>query len=122
MVIAACLFPKRECYDTIRQFPTGLLFVTWGLFSLSPLHSNSIKLVNLLSIFISTWLTAAGFIHLVSSLEDPAFLAGLEQALAESFYYLTFVSLKTDKFSCRYRKEGQTTQFSEFPTLHSPTN
>uniref|UniRef100_A0A8C2AVQ9 Calcium-activated potassium channel subunit alpha-1 n=1 Tax=Cyprinus carpio TaxID=7962 RepID=A0A8C2AVQ9_CYPCA len=28
--------------------------------------SNSIKLVNLCSIFISTWLTAAGFIHLVS--------------------------------------------------------
>lgn len=27
--------------------------------------SNSIKLVNLCSIFISTWLTAAGFIHLV---------------------------------------------------------
>lgn len=30
------------------------------------LPSNSIKLVNLCSIFISTWLTAAGFIHLVS--------------------------------------------------------
>lgn len=29
-------------------------------------YSNSIKLVNLCSIFISTWLTAAGFIHLVS--------------------------------------------------------
>lgn len=29
------------------------------------LPSNSIKLVNLCSIFISTWLTAAGFIHLV---------------------------------------------------------
>uniref|UniRef100_UPI00358DF9FE calcium-activated potassium channel subunit alpha-1-like isoform X3 n=1 Tax=Myxine glutinosa TaxID=7769 RepID=UPI00358DF9FE len=33
--------------------------------------SNSIKLVNLLSIFISTWLTAAGFIHLVENSGDP---------------------------------------------------
>lgn len=34
--------------------------------SKSVFDSNSIKLVNLCSIFISTWLTAAGFIHLVS--------------------------------------------------------
>ncbi|XP_064320987.1 calcium-activated potassium channel subunit alpha-1 isoform X7 [Phalacrocorax carbo] len=33
--------------------------------------SNSIKLVNLCSIFISTWLTAAGFIHLVENSGDP---------------------------------------------------
>nr|QBP05237.1 large-conductance calcium-activated potassium channel 1a [Petromyzon marinus] len=33
--------------------------------------SNSIKLVNLLSIFISTWLTASGFIHLVENSGDP---------------------------------------------------
>ncbi|XP_072560049.1 calcium-activated potassium channel subunit alpha-1-like isoform X4 [Paramormyrops kingsleyae] len=33
--------------------------------------SDSIKLVNLCSIFISTWLTAAGFIHLVENSGDP---------------------------------------------------
>ncbi|TTZ04184.1 Calcium-activated potassium channel subunit alpha-1 [Bagarius yarrelli] len=33
--------------------------------------NNSIKLVNLCSIFISTWLTAAGFIHLVENSGDP---------------------------------------------------
>ena len=29
--------------------------------------SNSIKLVNLISAFLSVWLTGAGFIHLVST-------------------------------------------------------
>uniref|UniRef100_A0A4W4HIC0 BK channel n=1 Tax=Electrophorus electricus TaxID=8005 RepID=A0A4W4HIC0_ELEEL len=33
--------------------------------------SKSIKLVNLCSIFLSTWLTAAGFIHLVENSGDP---------------------------------------------------
>ncbi|XP_076855993.1 calcium-activated potassium channel subunit alpha-1a-like isoform X2 [Brachyhypopomus gauderio] len=33
--------------------------------------SDSIKLVNLCSIFISTWLTGAGFIHLVENSGDP---------------------------------------------------
>ncbi|CAH1246253.1 KCNMA1 [Branchiostoma lanceolatum] len=33
--------------------------------------SNSIKLVTLLSTFFSTWLTAAGFIHLVENSGDP---------------------------------------------------
>lgn len=54
--------------------------LTWGFCLLSLLHSNSIKLVNLLSIFISTWLTAAGFIHLVSIFEDASLLGFLEQA------------------------------------------
>lgn len=44
-------------------------------------HSNSIKLVNLCSIFISTWLTAAGFIHLVREKTHtrPPFLMPLEK-------------------------------------------
>ncbi len=42
-------------FDVLKSFFYGFLF----------LPSNSIKLVNLCSIFISTWLTAAGFIHLV---------------------------------------------------------
>lgn len=53
------------------------------LFSLF-ISSNSIKLVNLCSIFISTWLTAAGFIHLVSeniSLTFPAAPRALWAAL-----------------------------------------
>ena len=61
-----------------KPLPTGSS-VTWGSCFLSLLHSNSIKLVNLLSIFISTWLTAAGFIHLVSILEDASVLTFLEE-------------------------------------------
>lgn len=51
---------------------TNLFFSVTGLAALNEFYffftlcSNSIKLVNLCSIFISTWLTAAGFIHLVS--------------------------------------------------------
>uniref|UniRef100_A0A7M4E3J6 Potassium calcium-activated channel subfamily U member 1 n=1 Tax=Crocodylus porosus TaxID=8502 RepID=A0A7M4E3J6_CROPO len=33
--------------------------------------SNSIKLVKLLAVFLSTWLTSAGFIHLVENSGDP---------------------------------------------------
>uniref|UniRef100_A0A8B9FGI4 Calcium-activated potassium channel subunit alpha-1 n=1 Tax=Amazona collaria TaxID=241587 RepID=A0A8B9FGI4_9PSIT len=44
---------------------------SWLEFHLVALCNNSIKLVNLCSIFISTWLTAAGFIHLVENSGDP---------------------------------------------------
>lgn len=68
----------REALFLWKAAPGESSSVTWG-FCLCLLHSNSIKLVNLLSIFISTWLTAAGFIHLVSILEDASVLAFLEQ-------------------------------------------
>lgn len=50
------------------------------------LHSNSIKLVNLCSIFISTWLTAAGFIHLVSMFTNIWHFFSLDFFLSELFH------------------------------------
>lgn len=53
------------------------------------LLSNSIKLVNLCSIFISTWLTAAGFIHLVSGLMwDP--LTNVLQRISINIMYISY--------------------------------
>ncbi|XP_026079052.1 calcium-activated potassium channel subunit alpha-1-like [Carassius auratus] len=61
--------------------------------------SNSIKLVNLCSIFISTWLTAAGFIHLVVNLEnsgDPWETSRNSQPLSYwECVYLLMVTMST---------------------------
>ncbi|KAK3528741.1 hypothetical protein QTP70_011211 [Hemibagrus guttatus] len=61
-----------------RKKSCGDLFQNGYRIKLSHTHGpvreetrNSIKLVNLCSIFISTWLTAAGFIHLVENSGDP---------------------------------------------------
>ncbi|XP_063077795.1 calcium-activated potassium channel subunit alpha-1-like isoform X2 [Engraulis encrasicolus] len=58
--------------------------------------SNSIKLVNLCSIFISTWLTAAGFIHLVENSGDP--WENFQNSQALSYWecvYLLMVTMST---------------------------
>ncbi|XP_055031558.1 calcium-activated potassium channel subunit alpha-1a isoform X10 [Misgurnus anguillicaudatus] len=58
--------------------------------------SNSIKLVNLCSIFISTWLTAAGFIHLVENSGDP--WENFKNSQALSYWecvYLLMVTMST---------------------------
>ncbi|XP_017285265.1 calcium-activated potassium channel subunit alpha-1a isoform X23 [Kryptolebias marmoratus] len=58
--------------------------------------SNSIKLVNLCSIFISTWLTAAGFIHLVENSGDPWENFGNSQSLSYwECVYLLMVTMST---------------------------
>lgn len=46
-------------WNSVSWDKNPFICLSWFFFS------NSIKLVNLCSIFISTWLTAAGFIHLV---------------------------------------------------------
>ncbi|KAI4883240.1 hypothetical protein NFI96_019734 [Prochilodus magdalenae] len=61
-----------------------------------PLTRNSIKLVNLCSIFISTWLTAAGFIHLVENSGDP--WENFQNSQALSYWecvYLLMVTMST---------------------------
>uniref|UniRef100_A0A3Q3IV83 BK channel n=1 Tax=Monopterus albus TaxID=43700 RepID=A0A3Q3IV83_MONAL len=58
--------------------------------------SNSIKLVNLCSIFISTWLTAAGFIHLVENSGDPWENFSNSQSLSYwECVYLLMVTMST---------------------------
>ncbi|XP_027862024.1 calcium-activated potassium channel subunit alpha-1a isoform X18 [Xiphophorus couchianus] len=67
--------------------------------------SNSIKLVNLCSIFISTWLTAAGFIHLVENSGDP--WENFENSQSLSYWecvYLLMVTMSTVGYGDVYAK------------------
>ncbi|XP_008312723.1 calcium-activated potassium channel subunit alpha-1 isoform X5 [Cynoglossus semilaevis] len=67
--------------------------------------SNSIKLVNLCSIFISTWLTAAGFIHLVENSGDP--WDNFQNSQALSYWecvYLLMVTMSTVGYGDVYAK------------------
>ncbi|XP_034425846.1 calcium-activated potassium channel subunit alpha-1-like isoform X3 [Hippoglossus hippoglossus] len=67
--------------------------------------SNSIKLVNLCSIFISTWLTAAGFIHLVENSGDPWENFANSQALSYwECVYLLMVTMSTVGYGDVYAK------------------
>nr|XP_033796744.1 calcium-activated potassium channel subunit alpha-1 isoform X2 [Geotrypetes seraphini] len=67
--------------------------------------SNSIKLVNLCSIFISTWLTAAGFIHLVENSGDPWENFKNNQALTYwECVYLLMVTMSTVGYGDVYAK------------------
>ncbi|XP_075466463.1 calcium-activated potassium channel subunit alpha-1 isoform X2 [Ascaphus truei] len=67
--------------------------------------SNSIKLVNLCSIFISTWLTAAGFIHLVENSGDPWDNFKNSQALTYwECVYLLMVTMSTVGYGDVYAK------------------
>ncbi|KAM4636737.1 calcium-activated potassium channel subunit alpha-1 isoform 2-T2 [Discoglossus pictus] len=67
--------------------------------------SNSIKLVNLCSIFISTWLTAAGFIHLVENSGDPWKDFKNSQALTYwECVYLLMVTMSTVGYGDVYAK------------------
>ncbi|XP_076855986.1 calcium-activated potassium channel subunit alpha-1-like isoform X2 [Brachyhypopomus gauderio] len=62
--------------------------------------SNSIKLVNLCSIFISTWLTGAGFIHLVENSGDP--WENFENSQSLTYWecvYLLMVTMSTAMFA-----------------------
>ncbi|KAH0520011.1 Calcium-activated potassium channel subunit alpha-1 [Microtus ochrogaster] len=68
-------------------------------------NCNSIKLVNLLSIFISTWLTAAGFIHLVENSGDPWENFQNNQALTYwECVYLLMVTMSTVGYGDVYAK------------------
>ncbi|XP_014424636.2 calcium-activated potassium channel subunit alpha-1 isoform X13 [Pelodiscus sinensis] len=67
--------------------------------------SNSIKLVNLCSIFISTWLTAAGFIHLVENSGDPWENFQNNQSLTYwECVYLLMVTMSTVGYGDVYAK------------------
>uniref|UniRef100_A0A4W4HM64 BK channel n=1 Tax=Electrophorus electricus TaxID=8005 RepID=A0A4W4HM64_ELEEL len=58
--------------------------------------SDSIKLVNLCSVFLSTWLTGAGFIHLVENSGDP--WENFENSQSLSYWecvYLIMVTMST---------------------------
>ncbi|XP_035028101.1 calcium-activated potassium channel subunit alpha-1a isoform X24 [Hippoglossus stenolepis] len=67
--------------------------------------SNSIKLVNLCSIFISTWLTAAGFIHLVENSGDPWENFRNSQSLSYwECVYLLMVTMSTVGYGDVYAK------------------
>ncbi|KAM6956695.1 calcium-activated potassium channel subunit alpha-1a isoform 1-T1 [Aplochiton taeniatus] len=67
--------------------------------------SNSIKLVNLCSIFISTWLTAAGFIHLVENSGDPwENFANSQQLSYWECVYLLMVTMSTVGYGDVYAK------------------
>ncbi|XP_061767751.1 calcium-activated potassium channel subunit alpha-1a-like [Nerophis ophidion] len=67
--------------------------------------SNSIKLVNLCSIFISTWLTAAGFIHLVENSGDPWENFANSQPLSYwECVYLLMVTMSTVGYGDVYAK------------------
>uniref|UniRef100_A0A4W4G738 BK channel n=1 Tax=Electrophorus electricus TaxID=8005 RepID=A0A4W4G738_ELEEL len=67
--------------------------------------SNSIKLVNLCSIFISTWLTGAGFIHLVENSGDP--WKNFENSQSLTYWecvYLLMVTMSTVGYGDIYAK------------------
>uniref|UniRef100_A0A7M4EU39 Calcium-activated potassium channel subunit alpha-1 n=1 Tax=Crocodylus porosus TaxID=8502 RepID=A0A7M4EU39_CROPO len=67
--------------------------------------SNSIKLVNLCSIFISTWLTAAGFIHLVENSGDPwENFQNHQQLTYWECVYLLMVTMSTVGYGDVYAK------------------
>jgi potassium large conductance calcium-activated channel subfamily M alpha protein 1 len=58
--------------------------------------SQSIKLVNLVSIFLSIWLTGAGFIHLVENTGDP--WADFSNSVSLNYWecvYLLMVTMST---------------------------
>lgn len=58
--------------------------------------SQSIKLVNLVSIFLSIWLTGAGFIHLVENTGDPwADFSNSENLTYWECVYLLMVTMST---------------------------
>uniref|UniRef100_A0A8C7G4G8 Calcium-activated potassium channel subunit alpha-1 n=1 Tax=Oncorhynchus kisutch TaxID=8019 RepID=A0A8C7G4G8_ONCKI len=75
------------------------------IFMVLILPSNSIKLVNLCSIFISTWLTAAGFIHLVENSGDP--WENFQNSQSLSYWecvYLLMVTMSTVGYGDVYAK------------------
>uniref|UniRef100_A0A674HX64 Potassium calcium-activated channel subfamily U member 1 n=1 Tax=Terrapene triunguis TaxID=2587831 RepID=A0A674HX64_9SAUR len=64
-----------------------------------PILSNSIKLSRLLAAVLSTWLTAAGFIHLVENSGDPWVHHQNSQSLSYfDCLYLTMVTMSTVGF------------------------
>ncbi|XP_078247201.1 calcium-activated potassium channel subunit alpha-1 isoform X23 [Pogona vitticeps] len=115
--------PEKEEQHTFRQTLVSCYRVGsyWGLRFLRALRliqfseilqflnilktSNSIKLVNLCSIFISTWLTAAGFIHLVENSGDPWENFQNNQALTYwECVYLLMVTMSTVGYGDVYAK------------------
>ncbi|XP_060625092.1 calcium-activated potassium channel subunit alpha-1 isoform X22 [Anolis sagrei] len=115
--------PEKEEQHTFRQTLASCYRVGsyWGLRFLRALRliqfseilqflnilktSNSIKLVNLCSIFISTWLTAAGFIHLVENSGDPWENFQNNQALTYwECVYLLMVTMSTVGYGDVYAK------------------